>query len=186
MRRGVQSRVPPNDHQKTRRRSGSRGKRRPVEGSLCGEAGGRRSGDRTRRVGTHRVGGDRDPPRERSVLAPVRRVGARHDESVDRSPHQRPHHLHGQPWDRARAQGDRTRGAQGSAIPHPHPMPALTVRGGRVPLPRAGGQEHGERRVGHLEELGHRRSLDGLPLSSLPTQGSLSEPNPRARLEYPH
>lgn len=49
-------------------------------------------------------------------------------------------------------------------------MPALTVRGGGVSLSRAEGQEHGERCVGNLEELGGRRSLDGPRLPSLPTQ----------------
>lgn len=90
------------------------------------------------------------------------------------------------PGTEPRAQGDRAGGAQDSAIPHPHPMPVLTVRGGRVPLPRAGGQEHGERRVGHLEELGWPAELRWPSSVQLANQGALLQPNPRARLAYPH
>lgn len=58
-----------------------------------------------------------------SVLTPLGPVGTGHNEPVDSGSHQCPCHLHGHP-----------------------------VCGGRVSLPGAGGEDHSERSVGHLEE----------------------------------
>lgn len=69
-------------------------------------------------------------------------------------------------------------GPGGRGLP-PGLTPALTVRRGRVPLRRAGGQEHGERRVGHLEELG----TPGPGSGQAPQAGTsrLMPPKPRVR-----
>ena len=63
-------------------------------------------------------------------------------------------------------------GGPGGGVLPPDPTPALTVRGGRVPLLRAGGQEHGERCVGHLEELGAQAGLRLAPAAQTQPLGA--------------
>lgn len=105
------------------RRSGVSGPRAGGTGWRSGRAGEAGDAQRPGRRDTHRVGGDDGRPGERDVLAPVRPVGARHDEPVDGGSHQRPRHLHGHPWDGA-APGDgrwRARGPRPPARAHaPH------------------------------------------------------------------
>lgn len=57
--------------------------------------------------------------------------------------------------------------------------PALTVRSGRVPLLGVWGQQHGQRRVGHLEELRDQAELRMVPTARWPTQvSSFPRPGP--------